>query len=72
MIKRASVLYMNYGRTRLTTDEVAQELGLSAQTVRNQLSEKSFPIPSYKEGKHRYFDVQAVGSYLDSRASAAA
>ena len=67
MANAATMLYLKYDRVRLSVDEVAHELGIKAGTVRNQISEGSFPIPSYVEGRNRYVDVRALGQYLDER-----
>lgn len=61
------MLYLKYDRVRLTIDETAHELGLKAGTVRNQISDGSFPIPTYIEGRNRYVDVRAMGKYLDDK-----
>lgn len=67
MANAATMLYMKYDRVRLTIDEVAHELGMKSGTVRNQISDGSFPIPSYIEGRNRFVDVRALGKYLDER-----
>lgn len=67
MANAATMLYLKYDRVRLTIDEAANELGIKPGTVRNQISEGSFPVPSYVEGRNRYIDVRALGQYLDER-----
>lgn len=67
MANAATMLYMKYDRVRLTVDEVAHELGMKPGTVRNQISDGSFPVPSYVEGRNRFVDVRALGQYLDER-----
>ena len=67
MANAATMLYMKYDRVRLTVDEVAHELGIKPGTIRNQISDGSFPIPSYTEGRNRFVDVRALGKYLDER-----
>ncbi len=67
MANAATMLYMKYDRVRLTVDEAARELGLKPGTVRNQISDGSFPVPTYTEGRNRYVDVRALGEYLDQR-----
>jgi len=67
MANAATMLYMKYDRVRLTIDQVAHELGMKPGTVRNQISDGSFPIPSYTEGRNRFVDVRALGKYLDER-----
>lgn len=67
MANAATMLYLKYDRVRLTVDEVAHELGIKPGTVRNQISDGSFPVPSYVEGRNRFIDVRALGKYLDER-----
>lgn len=71
MANAATMLYLKYDRVRLTIDEAANELGIKPGTVRNQISDGSFPVPSYVEGRNRYIDVRALGQYLDERHSEA-
>lgn len=71
MANAATMLYMKYDRVRLTVAEAAHELGLNAGTVRNQISDGTFPVPSYREGHNRYVDVRALGDYLDKMAESA-
>ncbi|WP_306437088.1 hypothetical protein [Bordetella genomosp. 9] len=65
------LLYMRYGRMRLTLGELAIELGIAEGTLRNQISDDKCPVPTYKEGRNRFADVRAVGEYLDQRYHAA-
>jgi hypothetical protein len=67
MANAATMLYLKYDRVRLTVEEVAHELGLKAGSIRNQISDGVFPVPSYVEGRNRYVDVRALGQYLDER-----
>lgn len=67
MANAATMLYLKYDRVRLTVEEVAHELGIKPGTVRNQISDGSFPVPSYVEGRNRFIDVRALGKYLDER-----
>ncbi|MGR7949629.1 helix-turn-helix transcriptional regulator [Alcaligenes sp. RM2] len=66
MANSAAMLYLKYGRLRVSVKEVAQELGLTHGTVRNQISDGTFPIPSYVEGRNRFVDVRELGRYLDA------
>lgn len=59
------MLYMKYDRVRLTIDEVAHEMGVKSGTVRNQISDGTFPVPSYIEGRNRWVDVRELGAYFD-------
>ncbi len=46
--------------------ELAGILTLAPQTIRNQLSTGSFPIPAKKLGRSLRFDLRDVNSYLDN------
>ncbi|MNK84979.1 hypothetical protein D3C87_1048460 [compost metagenome] len=63
----AIILYMRYGRMRLTMSELATELGLKEGSLRNLISDEKCAVPTYTEGRNRYADVRAVGDYLDLR-----
>lgn len=67
MANAATMLYLKYDRVRLTVDEVAQELGMKPGSVRNQISDGTFPVASYVEGRNRFVDIRALGQYLDQR-----
>lgn len=57
---------------RLTIDQLAEALQLGKSTVYNQVSAKTFPIPTYVEGGKRFAAFQDVAAYLDGcRANAA-
>ena len=57
---------------RLTIDQLAEALQLGKSTVYNQVSAKTFPIPTYVEGGTRFAAFQDVAAYLDGcRANAA-
>ncbi|CAB3850554.1 hypothetical protein LMG26858_01685 [Achromobacter anxifer] len=63
----AIILYMRYGRMRLTMGELATELGIKEGSLRNLISDDKCAVPTYTEGRNRYADVRAVGEYLDQR-----
>ena len=65
MASAAIMLYMKYDRVRLTLAEVATEMGLKEGSIRNQISDGTFPVASYIEGRNRWVDVRALGEYLD-------
>lgn len=63
----AIILYLRYGRMRLTMSELATELGIKEGSLRNLISDDKCAVPTYTEGRNRYADVRAVGEYLDQR-----
>lgn len=63
----AIILYMRYGRMRLTIGELATELGIKEGSLRNLISDEKCAVATYTEGRNRYADVRAVGEYLDQR-----
>lgn len=66
------LLMAQYQKIRVTPEELADILGIAVNTIYNQISAGSFPIPTYKEGKSRYADIRDVGAYLDKCRQAAA
>lgn len=63
----AIILYMRYGRMRLTMEELATELGIKEGSLRNLISDNKCAVATYTEGRNRYADVRTVGEYLDQR-----
>lgn len=64
-------LFERYG-PRLTMEQLADLMGLEMQTLYNQISAGTCPVPTYREGKQRFADVRDVAEYLDrARAFAA-
>lgn len=54
------------GRVAIPVPELAQAIGLAAQTIRNRISDGTFPIPTIKQGAFRYALLTDVAQYLDS------
>jgi len=52
---------------RLSMDQVAEILNISAASVYNMLSQGEFPIRTYKEGARRFASYEAVADYLDAK-----
>lgn len=44
---------------------VGETIGMPAQTVRNRISDGTFPIPSFKQGARRMCLKAEVAAYLD-------
>ena len=60
-----------YG-VRLDTDQLAEFLGISPGSLRNQLAAGICQIKTYRDGKKRWADYRDVAAYLDElRAQAA-
>ncbi|MEQ0775944.1 hypothetical protein ABLT15_26925 [Paraburkholderia tropica] len=55
------------GRLVLNIEEVADTIGLAVQTIHNQQSEGTFPIPMRKQGKRWFADARDVAEYLDTQ-----
>ena len=51
---------------RLDMDQLAQALGISKNTIYNQLSAGAFPVKTYLEGRNRWADYRDVADYLDA------
>lgn len=51
--------------SRLSVEDVSIILRRPTQSIRNSISKGNFPIPSYSEGRRRWFDVRHVAYYLD-------
>lgn len=51
---------------RLTLDQLAEVLGMAKNTIYNQTSAGTFPIPTYIDGNKRFADYRDVATYLDS------
>lgn len=59
-----AIVAEKYG-LRLTIDQLAEAMQLGKSTVYNQVSAKTFPIPTYVEGGKRFAAFQDVAAYLD-------
>lgn len=57
-------LLERYG-IRLTLDQLGEVLGMSAGSIRNQISEERFAIPTYLDQGRRFADHRDVSEYLD-------
>jgi excisionase family DNA binding protein len=49
----------------LTTEELADYIGLKPQTVRNKLSNGTFPIKPKKMGRKNLWEIDKVNEYID-------
>jgi predicted DNA-binding transcriptional regulator AlpA len=50
---------------RLNVDQMCQVLGMARQTINNQISDGSFPVPTYRDVGKRWADYRDVDAYLD-------
>lgn len=65
-IWRVMFLAEKYGRLTLTLDEVAEQIGLAAATIKNRRSRGEFAWLK-SDGRALYADVQDVAAYLEQR-----
>lgn len=59
-------LLEKYG-ARLGVPALAAELGITPGTVRNQISQARFPVPTYLDNGQRFADYRDVAQYFDAR-----
>ncbi len=50
---------------RLSVDHMAEVLGMARATINNQISDGSFPVPTYRDVGKRWADYRDVDAYLD-------
>lgn len=68
---KTAYLYDHYG-PRLNIEQLAECLCIAKQTIRNQVSAGTFPIPTYIDQAKRFADAEDVAHYLERcRAEAA-
>jgi hypothetical protein len=61
----AAYLIERYG-LRLTVEDLAEVLDITPGAVRNQVSARTFPIPTYVEGNRRFADYRDVAAHFDA------
>ncbi len=57
---------------RLDVEDLARELGIAPKTVHNQVSAKTFPIPTYVDQGKRWADSRDVAAHFDAMRAIAA
>lgn len=60
------ILAERYG-VRLDTKQLADALGLKEGTIRNQISARTFKIPTYEDSGRRWADCRDVAEYLENK-----
>lgn len=65
-IWRVMFLAEKYGRMTLTLDEVAEQVGLAAATIKNRRARGEFDWLR-ADGRSLYADVQDVAAFLERR-----
>lgn len=65
-IWRVMFLAEKYGRMTLTLDEVAEQIGLAAATIKNRRARGEFDWLR-ADGRSLYADVQDVAAFLEQR-----
>lgn len=59
-------LLEKYG-LRLTTEQLAEALGMAHGTLRNKISAGKLSVPTYLDGGNRYADYRDVAAYMDEQ-----
>lgn len=59
-------LLEKYG-LRLTTEQLAEALGMAHGTLRNKISAGTLTVPTYLDGGTRYADYRDVAAYMDEK-----
>lgn len=57
---------------RLDVKQLAEELGVEPKTVQNQVSAKTFQIPTYVDQGKRWADARDVAAHFDAMRALAA
>lgn len=65
------LMFDKYGPTMRMT-ELADCLGIKSGTLKNNLSQATCPVKTYKQGKLRFANTIDVASYLDEQRQKAA
>jgi predicted DNA-binding transcriptional regulator AlpA len=66
-----ALIFETYG-PRLSMDQLAQVLGVSKQSLYNQISAATCPVRTYLDGGRRFADYRDLAEHLDAcRARAA-
>lgn len=65
-IWRIMFICEHYGRTRLKLSEVAEQIGMAEQTIKNRRTKGEFAWIK-ADGRDLYADVSDVVAYLESR-----
>jgi hypothetical protein len=63
-------LFDRYG-PRLSVDDLAAVMKISRVTINNQISDGSFPIPTYRAHGKRWADFEHVAAYFNQCREAA-
>lgn len=58
------LVFEKYGM-RLNIDQLAEALGLTRNTIYNQISQGTFKIKTYVDGGRRFADYRDFAIYLD-------
>ncbi len=66
-----AMIFEKYG-PRLGVQQLAELMALSPKTIYNQVSAKTFPVPTYVDGGARWADFRGAAAHFDTlRATAA-
>ena len=59
-----AIIAEKYG-LRLTVEQLGHAFNLAPNTIHNRIAKGEMAIPSYVDGKKRFFDYRDVAVYLD-------
>lgn len=59
-----AIIAEKYG-LRLTVEQFSHAINLAPNTIHNRIAKGELSIPSYVDGKKRFFDYRDVALYLD-------
>jgi len=65
MTETETIIFEKYGTT-LNLEELSRITKVTVATIRNKISDETFEIPTYKNGRKRLADFRDVATYLDN------
>lgn len=52
-------------KVMLSVEDISRVTGWSQQTIRNRITNKTFPIPTSSDGRRRFATINDVAIYID-------
>ena len=71
MLKLSTLDYLlqKYNKRLLKLDEVGAEINMQPQSIRNAITNGTFPIPTVKNMRFRMVKIEHLAQYIDSISS---